>query len=178
MVCFLPGAGAGFGSNKFPEIVLGSPQGGGNLGAGLNVLSLGTSGEIILESESFAFDGPGADLMVFENPFLIGGNPNNPFKELGTVSVSHNGEAFVDFACDADNAALLYPGCAGVHPVQANPNNNIDPTDPNVAGGDAFDLNQVGVGSIKFVKITDLDNGGGGGAAGFDLDAVSFRYLE
>ena len=178
VVCFLPGAGGGFGSSKLPDVVLGSPKGAGLLFAGLDVLSLGTNGEIILESESFAFDGPGADFMVFENPFLIGGNPNNPFKELGTVSVSHDGEAFVDFACDAGNAALLYPGCAGVHPVQANPNNNIDPTDPNTAGGDAFDLNQVGVGSIKVVKITDLDNGGGGGAAGFDLDAVSFRYLE
>jgi hypothetical protein len=59
--------------------------------------------------------------------------------------------------------------------VLANPDeNDIDPTDPEKAGGDAFDLKDVGLKMIRFVRITDLDNAvGGEGTMGFDLDAVA-----
>ena len=42
------------------------------------------------------------------------------------------------------------------------------------AGGDPFDLKDVGLKSIRFVRITDLDNSfGAEGTTGFDLDAVA-----
>jgi hypothetical protein len=64
------------------------------------------------------------------------------------------------------------------HPVYANPDTpegrDIDPTDPEKAGGDAFDLADVGLRVARFIRITDLDNGSGDkGTAGFDLDAVA-----
>lgn len=177
VVCFIPGVGSGFGMANYPNNILTGPTGSGNNGGSFDVVSLGTNGDIILETNDVAVDGVGIDLLVFENPFFAGGNPQNPFKELAEVSVSEDGKSFSSFTCDANNAAQLYPGCAGVHPVLANVNNNqINPTDPAVAGGDHFNFDAVGVDPVRFVKIHDLGNGGGGGSAGFDLDAVAFRY--
>ena len=51
----------------------------------------------------------------------------------------------------------------------------VDPTDPLVAGGDAFDLAEIGVAEARFVRITDSGYnalGYGGETGGFDLDAV------
>ena len=47
VVDFSPGAGAGYGQDGYPDVVLGSPEGGGESG-GLDVLSLGQEGSIIL----------------------------------------------------------------------------------------------------------------------------------
>ena len=50
----------------------------------------------------------------------------------------------------------------------------IDPTDPEKAGGDPFDIKDVGLKVVRFIRITDLDNAdGANGTAGFDLDAVA-----
>src|SRR5438067_529908 len=52
---------------------------------------------------------------------------------------------------------------------------DINPADPEKAGGDAFDLAdlKVKLKVIRFVRITDLGNAAGAnGTAGFDLDAV------
>jgi hypothetical protein len=72
-------------------------------------------------------------------------------------------------------------GCAGHHPVYANSDTpegrDIDPTDPEKAGGDPFDLADVALKVARFVRITDLDNGSGDkGTAGFDLDAVAAMH--
>ena len=59
--------------------------------------------------------------------------------------------------------------------MYATPEFLIDPTDPDVAGGDAFDLADIGVDSARFVRITDSGfnvAGYGGITGGFDLDAV------
>jgi hypothetical protein len=49
--------------------------------------------------------------------------------------VSQDGIHFTTFPCEKEEAEQLFPGCAGVHPVFANPEiNSIDPTDPSVAG--------------------------------------------
>lgn len=59
--------------------------------------------------------------------------------------------------------------CAGWHPVYANPGaNSIDPLDPSVAGGDPFDLADVGLSMARFVRISDRADL----PTVFDLDAV------
>lgn len=177
VVSFDPGPNAGFGMAGLPEIVLGSPRGSGNFQSSLHVLSLGVGGEIILKSDTPILDGPGEDFIVFENPFLIGGDPDSPFAEPGEVSVSQDGITFFSFPCESDNFEDLYPYCAGVQPVFANSETNvIDPTDPEEAGGDPFDLQTLGLSWIQYIRIQDLSESGSGDTAGFDLDAIAIRY--
>jgi len=170
---FEPGVGAGFGQDRLPDVVLGPPHGGGLAMGSRDVLSLGIGGSITLELGIDAIDGPGVDIVVFENPFLVGG-VGPAFAEPATVSVSSDGSTFVAFPCAATEAP--YVGCAGVAPVLADPERNaIDPTDPALAGGDGFDLALVGVERARFVQIEDgrLDAGFGVDDEGFDLDAVA-----
>lgn len=174
---FNPGPGSGFGQSNFPGVVLGPPHGNGAGAGGTDVLSLGVGGQITLRSDTPILNGPGPDFIVFENAFYVGGNPLSPFAEPGQVSVSQDGITFYSFPCDASNHVALFPGCAGVHPTLANPDTNmISPTDPAVAGGDAFDLQNVGLTWILYVRVADMGNAGGGGTAGFDLDAVSIVH--
>lgn len=172
VVSFAPGPGAGFGAAALPQIVLGPPSGGGALRGGTDVLSLGVGGEIVLEMGGAGIvDGPGPDLIVFENAFYAGGDPTRPFAEPGSVAVSADGTTFVEFPCDA--AAPPYDGCAGRTPVYAAPGNGIDPADPSAAGGDAFDLADLGVPFARFVRVRDAGLGPAlPETAGFDLDAA------
>ena len=96
------------------------------------------------------------------------------FAELGTVAVSEDGVTWVEFPCTA--SAPPYGACSGWHPVYANPDaNTIDPTDPAVAGGDVYDLAEIGVKLARFVKITDrADLTGTSGV--YDLDAVAIVH--
>jgi hypothetical protein len=116
-------------------------------------------------------DGPGPDFIVFENAFWVDGDEAQPFAELATVSVSEDGESFVEFPCTATQAP--FGSCAGWRPVFANADENeIDPFDPGVAGGDPFDLAELGLARARFVRITDRpDQTGMAGV--FDLDAVA-----
>jgi hypothetical protein len=158
-----------------PDIVLGPPKGGGAGNGSLDVVTLGNGGSITLGfAPSVIVDGDGPDFIVFENPFDVGGDPKKPFAELATVEVSDDGQNFQGFPCTA--TAYPYGSCAGWHPVFANPDENtIDPTDPAVAGGDAFDLADLGVSEARYVRITDrVDLTGANGT--FDLDAVSIVH--
>lgn len=168
VVSFNPGAGAGFGQDAYPGVVLGPPKGGGAGSGSLDVLSLGNQGEIVLElTDLVLVDGPGVDLLVFENAF--GG-----FAETGVVAVSDDGTSWHEFPCAASDRAGGFPGCAGVRPVYANPETGVSATDPAVAGGDAFDLATLGVSRARFVRVRDSGaNGYGGTAGGFDLDAIA-----
>lgn len=166
-------ANARFGCGSMPGIVLGGPKGGGLQAGGLDVLSLGCGGQILVEFKAcWILDGPGADFIVFENAFKIGAT-NSTFVEPGIVGVSKDGVNFVEFACGGK--ASNYAGCAGTHPVLANVSNNaIDPTDPQHAGGDAFDLSAVKLPYARFVRIRDVScTNSTAPTAGFDLDAVS-----
>lgn len=173
VVRFSPAAESVFGHDRLPEIVLGPP-------AGLyDVASLGCGGEIVLGfDEPGIVDGPGVDLIVFENAF------DANFPEPGEVAVSEDGERWFAWPCDP--AAL--EGCAGVTPTLAYPDSGLDPTDPEVAGGDGFDLALLEdrPAQVWFVRIRDRsseywatqDRGpfcdpGQQGAGGFDLDAVA-----
>ncbi|RKH57316.1 cell surface protein [Corallococcus aberystwythensis] len=167
------GDSAGFGQDRFPDVVFGPPVGAGQHAGSLHVLSLGRNGSITLEfTDLFAVDGPGVDLLVFENAFQkVGGDV---FAETARVSVSDDGVTWFDFACDPSDKDGGYPGCAGTHPVHSAPDNGVSPTDPAVAGGDGYDLADVGLPRARFVRLTDTGlNSYGGTSGGFDLDALS-----
>ncbi len=169
---FTAGPGPTFGQADLPGIVLGPPRGRGAVNGSLDVASLGNGGSITLGfSPSFIVDGPGPDFIVFENAFYVNGDPDVPFAELASVEVSDDGQNWQGFPCTATEAP--FGDCAGYHPVYANVDeNSIDATDPAVAGGDAFDLAELGVPSAHYVRITDrVDLIGMNGI--FDLDAVS-----
>ena len=168
VVSFTPGEHAGFGLDGYPDIVLGPPHGGGSGMGSLDVLSLGQRGEIVLElTDIGVVDGPGVDLLVFENSF---GN----HAETGVVAVSEDGQTWHEFPCDPMDRAGGHPGCAGVEPVSSSPGNGISPTDPTVAGGDGFDLATLGVARARFVRIRDSGaNSYGFSSGGFDLDAIA-----
>jgi len=172
-VSFTPGPGAGFGQDALPGIVLGPPAGAGTAAGGTDVLSLGTGGEIVVALDGAGIvDGPGPDFIVFENAFHAAGDPLQPYAEPAAVAVSDDGARWREYPCAS--AGLPYAGCAGVSPVLSSPANGLDPTDPTVAGGDAFDLADVGLDHASFVRIRDLGGGlPGGSSAGFDLDAVA-----
>ncbi len=172
---------AGFGLASMPDIVEGPPVGAGAASGSLDVVSLGYKGEIVVAFGANAIvDGPGADFIVFENAFYVGGDPSKPVaKDLGEVSVSDDGMTWKTFPC-MDGPGPTYGSCAGWHAVYSAPGNGISPLDPQHAGGDAFDLADLGLSTARFVRIRDL-----GGTVcpadpaskptnnGFDLDAVA-----
>ncbi|MDG1483165.1 MAG: cell surface protein, partial [Myxococcota bacterium] len=168
VVTFLPGKAAGFGQESLPGIVLGGPEGAGASAGSLDVLSLGCGGSIVLALEDIGLlDGEGADLLVFENAF-------SDFAEPGIVAVSDDGKTWAEWACDPEDVDGGYPGCAGINPVLAASSNGVDPTDPAAAGGDAFDLAEVGLKRARYVRITDAGVSDClGSSGGFDLDAIA-----
>ena len=164
-------------------------------GVSANVVSLGDGGRITLAFSDAIFDGPGADLAVFENGF------SDTFLELAYVEVSSNGSDFARF-----EATSLTSTSAQVGPFAP-----LDPTDlNNLAGkyragfGTPFDLAElagaspaVDVNAIRFVRIVDvvgsidplhgtLDSIGNlvndpyptaFSSGGFDLDGVAAMYV-
>lgn len=184
VVRFEPGEGAGFGQDRLPGVVLGLPKGKGNLAGGLDVLSLGVGGEIVIELSTPAVDGPGADLVVFENPFWPNGASTKVFAELAEVSVSEDGERWHVFSCVPDAAVEpgRWPGCAGWTPTQAFTQEQLETGEVALSaealGGDAFDLADLGVERVRFVRVRDLSTQGVAPSAGFDLDAVVALHTE
>jgi hypothetical protein len=192
VVSFDPGACAGFGAASMPAVVEGPPVGGGATQGSTDVVSLGGGGTIVVSFAPNAIvDGPGPDFIVFENPFFIGGSSTNVFAEPGEVSVSDDGTTWVTFPCapaielsSSTGVGPPYGSCAGWHPVYSNPLNGISPLDPSVAGGDPFDLADLGVAHARYVRIVDKtaescpDGGGHPTTNGFDLDAVSIVNAE
>ncbi len=171
VVSYSPGEAGGFGEDHFPEIIYGPPEGGGDTAGSTDVLSLGRGGEIVVGFGGNAIvDGDGPDFIVFENAFYQGGDPNLVFAEPGEVSVSADGETWFVFPC---NTAKPYEGCAGKSPVFAREDLGISPFDVMSAGGDAFDLADLGLAEARFVRIKDVSNFGGSPTAGFDLDAIA-----
>ena len=143
------GPGQTAGQDDFPALVLGPPEGAGCCnGATSGIVSLGNGG------------------------WIIAGFEDNVFAELATVAVSDDGEHWAEFPCSASESP--YGQCAGWHPTLANAaENEIDPLNPAVAGGDAFDLADVGLAQARYVRITDRPDLDAGLDGVFDLDAVS-----
>jgi hypothetical protein len=178
---FEPGASAGYNQDKLPGIVLGPPKGAGTGAGSFDVVSLGAGGEIVLGfGELGIVDGPGPDLIVFENAFWPGGDSANVFYELAEVSVSEDGETWYTFACDAvGDDQGHFPGCAGFTPTLEYDPATLVPLDPAQSGGDTFDLADVGLKKARFVKIHDLETlPPGGMTTGFDLDAVAAIHAQ
>jgi hypothetical protein len=176
---------AGFGLTSMPAVVEGPPAGAGALAGSLDVVSLGFKGEIVVSFEPNAIvDGPGADFLVFENAFWAGGDPSRPAAELAEVSVSEDGLTWKTFACAPGNGPP-YGSCAGWRPVYSAPTNELSPVDPAVAGGDPFDLAEVGLTTARFVRIRDLGTidcpanpADRSTTVGFDLDAVALVHAR
>ena len=178
LIAFAPGADAGFGQDKMPDIVLGPPAGNGQGSGALDVVSLGVGGTIIVGfGDRTLMDGPGPDLVVWENAFAIQGNPDTPYAELGEVSVSSDGETWHTFSCDVTVSDGFDQGCAGWRIREDFAPCALLPLDPTLTGGDTFDFADLGVDAIRFVRITDLATGGGPPSAGFDLDAVGGVHI-
>lgn len=178
VVSFTPGPGAGFGQERLPDVVTGPPAGKGTAQASTDVLSLGVGGEIVLGFGDLSIvDEAGPDFVVFENPFWIGNDPMNPFAELGEVSVSSDGVTWHTFTCDLKgNGSGLWPGCAGFSPTLEYDAFSLLPIDLGQSGGDGFDLADLGLSEVRFVRIVDLASSGDMPSAGFDLDAVGLIH--
>jgi prepilin-type processing-associated H-X9-DG protein/prepilin-type N-terminal cleavage/methylation domain-containing protein len=171
-----------------PTQALGGPSGAGDYEGSLDVYKLGNGGSITLGFSGGAItNGPGADFIVFANPFYVSGNPDTDFAELSFVQVSTDGVHFVQFptvSCTKSDPGAFgninpanISGFAGVTPVIANTTpggNDINPYDPSVAGGDAFDLSTLAtlpaaetleqegylnLNDIQYVRIVDVVDG-------------------
>ncbi|MFN2425321.1 MAG: hypothetical protein ABR587_02610, partial [Candidatus Binatia bacterium] len=170
---FEPGTSAGFGAAELPHVVRRAPEGFGLEQGSTDVVSLGDGGRIVVSFDNnAAVDGEGDDLVIFENAFVSG---PLVFTELAFVEVSADGKVWSAFPYDAETGE----GLAGRTPVLSNSDNGLDPFDP-ASGGDRFDLADVGLEFVRFVRITDAgslihDPGNdsfAGTKGGFDLDAA------
>jgi hypothetical protein len=156
LVVDAPGAGSdGFAD---PTRATNGVRGGGELAGSLDVYSLDyrTRTSITLAfSGAAVVDGPGDDLVVFENGFRESGR-EAWFMDPIVVEVSPDGAAWLAFPHDyvAEDETRYEPrpsawrGFAGLSPVllhaEANP---VDAFDRARAGGDAFDLATLGTGA-------------------------------
>jgi hypothetical protein len=52
------------------------------------------------------------------------------------------------------------------------------PLDPKLTGGNAFDLEDLGLERARYVRITDLATKATANTAGFDLDAVGVIHFS
>jgi hypothetical protein len=200
---FSPTGNAGYGHDQMPDVVLGLPANSLPTQQSLDVVSLGFNGEIILEfTDNLMVDGPGPDLIVFENPFFVGQVPTGPtddylvFAEPMIVSVSNDLMNWQTFPFDdtalaqvsgvSGTPSSLLPslsGLAGITPSFCA--DRIEPDYPLVwdtsgkggvsgMGGDAFDLADVGLSQARYVRLKDSGQNVGfaGETEGADVDAV------
>jgi hypothetical protein len=195
-------AGLRFGADRLPGIVLGPPGPSSPSTGSTTVASLGGGGTVTVTFADIVIeDRPGPDFIVFENAFFLGAPPVEEtadyfiFAEPAVVEVSDDGVTWVAFPHDAAALAATVGslvsrdlfadlgGLAGVTPTFTG--NWILPDDRTIwdssgtggvsgAGGDAFDLAQVGLSQARYVRLTDARsfNGAAGTGEGFDLDAL------
>ncbi len=208
LVVEAPGAsGEAFGD---PQKAVNGVRGGGDATGSTDVFSLGydtgRNDVLVLRwSGRRVQNGPGADLVVFENPFIIA-NGKASFLDPAIVSVSMDGETWVQFPhayLAADPAtysadSTSWQGFAGLTPVRWNQDRaDVDPFDRDAAGGDAFDLSDLpaddGEADIlrlegfRFVRIqsaatqvdprTNAPYPHDAAATGPDIDGVAARYF-
>lgn len=182
---FKPGTGqnAGQSSECYPQNIFGLPDTNANesvpASSPLKLLSLGMDGEIIVGFKGYDIvDGEGDDFTIFENVFL-NSLTHKLFVEPAIVSVSQDGVNFIDFPFDS----LTLVGCAGTKPTLGANN----PFDPSVSGGNSFNLSDVGLNRVSYIKIKDFcryvyENHDhpffDPTLSGFDLDAVLGLHLD
>ena len=184
VVEFKPGTGQNNGQSEeyFPENIFGFPSKIASPATPEStpeeILSLGLGGEIIVRIKDAAIkNGPGYDFVIYENAF---NNPLNGliYAEPAKVSVSINGIDFFEFPYDEDDLS----GCAGTKPTIG-----ADNYDPDKYGGNKFDLEELGLKEVQYIKITDITeiikddpdhDYYDPTLTGFDLDALVALYVE
>lgn len=142
------------------------------------LLSLGHGGSLILEVvDGYVVDEPGPDFVIFENPFIVEGTDGlEVYAETAIVSVAEENrpDSFHHFHCAKDQSP--YKGCAGVVPVRYAPGRVL-----HTVGGDLFDLGEIGVSRVKYIRITDTGDNRSSfleGTEGFDLDGIGLIHTE
>ena len=138
-----------------------------------DLYSLGDGGELVIELDDFVIvDGMGDDFTIFENPF-------EGWYECAEISVSEDGRTYHSFSCNQYDATEVFAGCSGVGIVNAGLSYSSY-LNPNLSGGDQFDLGDLQVETAKYIKITDLglcatdlSSTYTGPTNGFDLDAIA-----
>lgn len=138
------------------------------------ILSLGLDGEIIVGlKNNLIINKPGPDFIIFENAFINQFN-NKVYAEPAIVSVSKDGITFFEFPYNVNSLT----GLAGVTPTIG----KEDPFNYPACGGNAFDLSDLNIDSVRFIKISDITTqilnntkhpNYNPTLSGFDLDAVS-----
>jgi hypothetical protein len=169
---FAPATDASFGHDQMPHIVLGPPMPPAGASGSTDVASLGCGGTITLGFRTPVVDGPGDDLVVFENAFATG---DSVFAEPARVMLSRDGERWFAIPCLAAMDATQ--GCAGATPTEPAATHAEDAS---TWGGDGFDLAEVGLDEASWIRLVDQtvefwgdDTWCGPTAGGFDLDAVA-----
>jgi len=187
---------------ELPGIVIGPPGDSFPNTGSVSTVSLGRGGSILVSfTDNLIVDEPGPDFIVFENAFFKSFTPTDPnqaytvFAEPASVAVSDDGVTFHTFPYDPTALALVgqdatpstalesLRGLAGITPTFTGDYTVADdpgawdasgPGGVSGAGGDAFDLADLGLSSARYVLITDLGlaTGFAGPAEGFDLDSV------
>jgi len=142
VISFEPGLEAGFGQDGLPVVVLGTPQGGNPESGTMDVVSLGHEGEITLAFDGPIVDGPGPDLIVFENVFFLNNTHDAVFAEPAEVAVSLDGQIWHTFPC-TESPEGVWTGCAGLNPQASSASEWTLPLEPSLTGGDLFDLDAV-----------------------------------
>lgn len=159
------GAGAGYGQSYYPDNILGPPDPEATPTSPAvgedELLTLGEGGSVVVEfTNNTVVNGNGVDFTVFENVMQTG---SGYFRECAFVQVSQNGIEWQMFPWDP----VTLQGLAGVWPTTGE-----DPTNPSVSGGDQFDLEDLGLDWIRFIRLTDCGSSVSDGGL-FDLDAVA-----
>ncbi len=191
-----------------PTYAINGVRGGGTSAGGIDVYALDAQGEgaalIVRWTDRRLLDGPGVDLVVFENAFEV--SPGHHFMDPTLVSVSIDGVTWIDFPADRIDENRAEPsddpthwvGFAGLTPVQLHAEANaVDPFDADAAGGDGFDLGTLdpsdpdvaellehGVAAVRLRSASAVDDPATGApwptdpvANGADIDGVWGRVL-
>ena len=177
---FTAGSGQNAGQSDlyYPENIFGSPS----INASKyiaetrpeEILSLGMGGEIIIGlKNNLIIDKEGADFTIFENAFINQFN-EKVYAEPAIVSVSKDGINFIEFPYNLETLE----GLAGTTPTYG----KKSPFNPKESGGNSFDLSELQIDSVKYIKIKDITeqilnnpehNNYDPTLSGFDLDAVA-----
>ncbi len=139
-----------------PALAANGARGGEWYSGSTDVYSLATGegDELILGWEGrILVDGPGVDLVVFENPFAI--DEDSRFMDPVVVEVSPDGDGWVAFphafagTTEWSSDPADWAGFAGLTPTLLDEElAPADPFDADTAGGDAFDLADLPAGDV------------------------------
>lgn len=136
--------------------------------------SLGDAGEVILTFPYTIYNEAGPDFAVFENGFdATPPEENHYFLELGIVSVSFDGINYTSFPAESfTDTSGDFTGFGFIDASEIN----------NLAGkyvlnfGTPFDLEELGIDSIRYVKVVDVI--GGKESAASTLDVNDYPIID